>query len=77
MLKSLLLKLARGILAWAEPNDGKPVAYVARLTEEQFNVLQRKLPSTAVTSNTTDTQAAYQLGVAHAVAVIREGWVVQ
>lgn len=77
MLKSLLLKLARGIIAWADPAADKPVAYLARINEEQFKVLQRNLPNTAVTSNTTETQAAYQLGVAHTVSVLREGWVVQ
>lgn len=77
MLKSLLLKIARGFIAWADPAADKPVAYLARINEEQFKVLQRSLPNTAVTSNTTETQAAYQLGVAHAVSVLRDGWVVQ
>lgn len=49
---------------------------LARLDQAEFDQLQRKLPSLAVTTATTPTQAAYQLGVAHVLQVLREGWVI-
>lgn len=54
----------------------KETKVIIRLSEEQYNALKRQLTPTIVTSTTTPTQAAYQLGVAHVLELLRDGYVV-
>lgn len=54
----------------------KPTKQIVRLTEEQFAALKRQLPPNVVTAQSTPTQAAWQLGVAHVLELLRDGYVV-
>lgn len=47
-----------------------------RLSKDELQALQRKLPRPAVTDQTTDLQAGYLLGIQHVIEVLRDGWVV-
>jgi hypothetical protein len=46
-----------------------------RLTPDQYEALARKLVPPVVTTQTTALQAGYQLGVQHALAMLRDGYV--
>lgn len=50
---------------------------VTRLSENDYAQLKRKLPPTVVTADTTPTQAAWLLGVAHVLELLKDGYVVQ
>lgn len=48
-----------------------------RLTQAQYAAFEKKAQAiTIVNSTTTELQAGYQLGVQHALKILREGWVV-
>jgi len=49
---------------------------VVRLTPDQYRVLERSLPPPAVTNNTTDLMAGYQLGVQAVLKSLREGFTI-
>lgn len=52
------------------------VRRVATLTKPQYEDFEKKVHAvTIVNSTTTDLQAGYQLGVQHALKVLRDGWV--
>ncbi len=58
------------------PRQKREVKELVRLTEEQYLALKKQLPPNVVTSNTTPTQAAWQLGVAHVLELLKDGYVV-
>ena len=58
------------------PKQKREVKELVRLTEEQYQALKKQLPPNVVTSNTTPTQAAWQLGVAHVLELLKDGYVV-
>lgn len=58
------------------PRQKREVKELVRLTEEQYQSLKKQLPPNVVTSNTTPTQAAWQLGVAHVLELLKDGYVV-
>lgn len=45
------------------------------LTTRQFQALRAKLPNTHITDGTSELNAAYKLGIQHALAAIQEGFV--
>ncbi|APU00309.1 hypothetical protein HOR55_gp22 [Ralstonia phage RS-PII-1] len=49
---------------------------VTRLTEEQYESLEKQLAPPTVTQVTTDLQAGYQLGVQEVLRKLRSGYVV-
>lgn len=58
------------------PTKPREVKQLVRLTDEQFQALKRQLPANVCTAQTTPTQAAWQLGVAHVLELLRDGYVV-
>lgn len=58
------------------PRQKLAVKELVRLTEEQYLALKKQLPPNVVTANTTPTQAAWQLGVAHVLELLKDGYVV-
>lgn len=48
----------------------------ARLTPEVYADLERKLPAPFVARDTTELQAAFNLGVQHVLKLLREGYVI-
>lgn len=54
----------------------REVKQLVRLTDEQYQALKRQLPPNVVTAQTTPTQAAWQLGVAHVLELLKDGYVV-
>lgn len=58
------------------PRQKREVKELVRLTEEQYLALKKQLPPNVVTANTTPTQAAWQLGVAHVLELLKDGYVV-
>ena len=54
----------------------REVKQLVRLTDEQYQALKRQLPINVVTAQSTPTQAAWQLGVAHVLELLRDGYVV-
>lgn len=58
------------------PKQPKEIRQLVRLTEEQYQSLKRQLPQNVVTAQTTPTQAAWQLGVAHVLELLKDGYVV-
>ena len=58
------------------PRQKRAVKELVCLTEEQYLALKKQLPPNVVTANTTPTQAAWQLGVAHVLELLKDGYVV-
>lgn len=54
----------------------KPTTQLVRLSDDQYEQLKRQLPPNIVTDKTTPTQAAWQLGVAHVLQLLKDGYVV-
>jgi len=50
--------------------------YIARLTKEVYEDLERKLPPPIVQRDTSDLQAGFQLGIQHVLKLLREGYVI-
>ena len=50
--------------------------YIARLTKEVYEDLERKLPAPIVQRDTTDLQAGFQLGIQNVLKLLREGYVI-
>lgn len=74
-----MLKLFKAILSICIPKKGEPkeqVVTVTRLNNEVYNDLVKKMPNLTIGSETSPTEAAYKLGVARALEVIRQGVVV-
>lgn len=59
-----------------QPKQSRGAQQLVRLTEEQYQALRRQLMPSVVTYQTTTTQAAWQLGVAHVLELLRDGYVV-
>lgn len=74
MLNRLRDKLAKWLSP--EPREVAPPVTVtySRLSRDDVQALRRTLPSSALTNQTTELQAAYQLGIQHTLNVLSEGW---
>lgn len=59
----------------SSPQEDKPSEYV-RLSEDQYEALERQLTGPTVTTATTELQAGYQLGVQDVLRKLRAGYVV-
>jgi len=53
------------------------ITEVVRLTPQIYRVLEERVSVTAVTSGTTELQAAWMLGVQHVLKMLREGYVLK
>jgi hypothetical protein len=53
------------------------ITEVVRLTPLIYRVLEERVSVTAVTSGTTELQAAWMLGVQHVLKMLREGYVLK
>lgn len=85
-MKQLIINILKKVLPQEVVTEEKVVytyvnkeveRQVAVLTKEQYDRLAQQLPKPVVGGNTTDTQAAYLLGVQHALEVLRSGWVMK
>lgn len=77
LLKNLLHKLLPQEKVATVYKEVEVTTEVAVLTQVQYDKLQAVLPKPVVSGSTTDTQAAYLLGIQHALDVLRSGWVVK
>lgn len=50
---------------------------VVVLTRAQYEKLENQLPAPVPSSNTTDIQAGYQLGIQHVLKLLRQGFVMR
>lgn len=76
MLNKLFNWLLDARTAWRNVAVVTEVRRVATLTKPQYDDFEKKVHAvTIVNSTTTELQAGYQLGVQHALKVLREGWV--
>ena len=63
--------------AWNVQTVRNDPVLLNRLTDAQYEAFEKKAHAvTIVNSTTTELQAGYQLGVQHALKVLREGWAV-
>lgn len=72
MLRKLLLKLLR-----VTPEEQVRYVLVARLPDEVFKDLRHRVGGAAsciTTSQTTDIQAGYMLGINHVLNIVQEGF---
>lgn len=76
MFKKLFNWVLDARAAWRNVAVVTEIRRVATLTKPQYDDFEKKVHAvTIVNSTTTDLQAGYQLGVQHALKVLRDGWV--
>lgn len=59
-----------------EPSVIRQLEVVTRLESDVYDYLEKQVSNTSISSNTSDIEAGFKLGVQHVLAKLRAGYVI-